>query len=215
MQLTSRQKEISEIVRDEGPITGDAIASRLHVTRSALRGDLAVLMTIGLIAARRKLGYFYLGDADDPVAKEISRTMVSDHLSRPILVRSDANAYDAAVLLFTEDVGTVFVGEENDLIGIVSRKDLLKAAMGREDLQKIPISMVMTPKSKMIYAELNEDMVSVAQKLIDYEIDCLPVVTAAERNGEKCYILHGRISKTNITRLFMELGLGNRRKHLL
>ena len=65
------------------------------------------------------------------------------------------------------------------------------------------------------YAELNEDMVSVAQKLIDYEIDCLPVVTAAERNGEKCYILHGRISKTNITRLFMELGLGNRRKHLL
>ena len=110
-------------------------------------------------------------------------------------MRSDANAYDAAVLLFTEDVGTVFVGEENDLIGIVSRKDLLKAAMGREDLQKIPISMVMTPKSKMIYAELNEDMVSVAQKLIDYEIDCLPVVTAAERNGEKCYILHGRISK--------------------
>ena len=42
MQLTSRQKEITRIVRENGPITGEMIAERLHVTRSALRGDLAV-----------------------------------------------------------------------------------------------------------------------------------------------------------------------------
>lgn len=35
MQLTSRQKEITRIVRENGPITGEMIAERLHVTRSA------------------------------------------------------------------------------------------------------------------------------------------------------------------------------------
>ena len=44
MQLTGRQQEITRIVRENGPITGEMIAQRLHVTRSALRGDLAVLL---------------------------------------------------------------------------------------------------------------------------------------------------------------------------
>ena len=53
-------------------------------------------------------------------------------------------------------------------------------------------------------------MVSIAQKLIDYEIDCLPVGTFKDVNGEKKFQLKGRISKTNITRLFLELGRGKR-----
>lgn len=211
MQLTDRQKEITRIVREEGPITGEMIADKLHVTRSALRGDLAVLLSGEVIAARRRLGYYYLGGGTDPAASEIRKYIVADHMSRPVLVPSDANAYDAAVLLFTEDIGTIFVGEEENLLGVVSRKDLLKAAMGREGLAQMPISMVMTPKSKMIYAEPDEEIVNVAQKLIDYEIDCLPVVTVEDGKGEKRFKLCGRISKTNITRLFLELGLGNRR----
>lgn len=211
MQLTDRQQEITRIVREDGPITGEMIAEKLHVTRSALRGDLAVLLSGEVIAARRRLGYYYLGGGSDPAAAEIRKYTVADHMSRPVLVPADANAYDAAVLLFTEDIGTIFVGEEDNLAGVVSRKDLLKAAMGREGLQKMPISMVMTPKSKMIYAEADEEMVNVAQKLIDYEIDCLPVVSIKETRGEKRFKLLGRISKTNITRLFLELGLGQRR----
>ena len=70
-------------------------------------------------------------------------------MSRPVFVNADSNAYDAAVLLFTEDIGTIFVGDVDDVLGVVSRKDLLKAAMGREDLAKVPISMVMTSRSKM------------------------------------------------------------------
>lgn len=211
MQLTDRQNEIIRIVREDGPITGEKIAEKLHVTRSALRGDLAVLLSGDVIAARRRLGYYYLGGGTDPAAMEIRKCTVDEHMSRPILVGSDANAYDAAVLLFTEDVGTIFVGDENNILGVVSRKDLLKAAMGREVLQNMPISMVMTQRSKMIYAEVGEDMLGVAQKLIDYEVDCLPVVRVEEADGEKRLRLVGRISKTNITRLFLELGLGHGR----
>ena len=169
MQLTSRQKEITRIVRENGPITGEMIAERLHVTRSALRGDLAVLLSGEVIAARRRLGYYYLGGGEDPAAAEIRSCTAESCMSRPVLVSAESNAYDAAVLLFTEDIGTLFVGKPDDVMGVVSRKDLLKTAMGRENLTKVPISMVMTSRSKMIFAEPDEDMVSVAQKLIDLD----------------------------------------------
>lgn len=55
--------------------------------------------------------------------------------------------------MFLEDVGTVFVlDEEGMLNGILSRKDLLKAAINNNDLRDIPVVMVMTPISKIIVA---------------------------------------------------------------
>ena len=211
MRLPDRQKEITDIVRENGPITGEQIAERLHVTRSALRGDLAVLLSGEIIAARRRLGYYYLGGGEDPAAMEIRQCTAAECMSKPALVPVTASAYDAAVLLFTRDIGTVFIGTQDDVQGVVSRKDLLKAAMGRENLQSMPISMVMTSKSKMIFATPEESMVDVAQKLIDFEIDSLPVVTIEEDNGVKKYARCGRLSKTNITRLFLKLGKGKGR----
>ena len=46
--LSNRQKRIAEIVRLEGPITGEHIAERLNVTRAALRSDLAILIMGGI-----------------------------------------------------------------------------------------------------------------------------------------------------------------------
>ena len=43
ISLSNRQKRIAEIVRQDGPITGEHIAERLNVTRAALRSDLASL----------------------------------------------------------------------------------------------------------------------------------------------------------------------------
>ena len=43
VKLSKRQEQIAQIVREEGPVTGSAIAEHLEVTRSALRSDLSVL----------------------------------------------------------------------------------------------------------------------------------------------------------------------------
>ena len=56
--LSERQEKILQIVKENSPITGQHIANRLHVTRAALRSDLAILTMLGLIDARPKLGYF-------------------------------------------------------------------------------------------------------------------------------------------------------------
>ena len=61
VNLSVRQQDIVSIVRAEGPITGEAIAKRLNLTRSALRSDLTVLTMLQILAARPKVGYFYIG----------------------------------------------------------------------------------------------------------------------------------------------------------
>ena len=61
ISLTARQEKIVEIVRTSGPIAGEHIAAQLNVTRAALRSDLAILMMSGLLDARPKVGYFYIG----------------------------------------------------------------------------------------------------------------------------------------------------------
>ena len=48
ISLSNRQKRIAEIVRQDGPITGEHIAERLNVTRAALRSDLAILVMGGI-----------------------------------------------------------------------------------------------------------------------------------------------------------------------
>lgn len=59
ISLSNRQKRIAEIVRQDGPITGEHIAERLNVTRAALRSDLAILVMGGILDARPKVGYYF------------------------------------------------------------------------------------------------------------------------------------------------------------
>ena len=207
LRLTERQKEITAIVRENGPITGEQIAERLHVTRSALRGDLAVLLSGEVIAARRRLGYYYLGGGEDPAAMEIRKCIVEDCMSSPAIVSVTASAYDAAVLLFTQDIGTVFVGTKEDVLGVVSRKDLLRASMGQTDSHTMPISMIMTPVSKVITVEPTDTLVEAAQKMIDYEVDCLPVVVREDVENKKRLKVVGRVSKTTVAKVFLECSI--------
>jgi CBS domain-containing protein len=67
--------------------------------------------------------------------------------------------------------------------------------------------MVMTPLSKLIVASPDEAAATAARRLIDNEIDCLPVVNAIMRKNTH-YEVIGRITKTNLTRLLVDLAEG-------
>ena len=58
INLNQRQKDILNIVKESGPITGESIANRLKLTRASLRPDLAFLTQVGLLDARPRVGYF-------------------------------------------------------------------------------------------------------------------------------------------------------------
>lgn len=207
--LSNRQKQIAEIVRIDGPITGERIAERLKVTRAALRSDLAILVMGGILDARPKVGYFYTGkNTLGLLMEELSDILVSDLQSVPVAISQTKSAYEAVVTMFLEDVGSVFVLDEAGcLTGVVSRKDLLKAATNNNDLKELPVIMAMTPLSKLIVARPDEPAAAAARRLIDNEIDCLPVVRPVE-GGKRSYKIVGRITKTNFTRLLVDLAEG-------
>ncbi len=207
--LSSRQKRIAEIVRLEGPITGEHIAARLNVTRAALRSDLAILVMSGILDARPKVGYFYTGkNTLGMLMEEISSILVQDLQSVPIVISQDKSAYEAVVTMFLEDVGSVYVLDESGLLtGVISRKDLLKAAINNADLRDIPAVMVMTPLAKLVVIAPDESVATAANKIIDNEIDSLPVVKTIDA-GKRSYEVVGRITKTNFTRLLVDLAEG-------
>ena len=207
--LSTRQKRIAEIVRLDGPITGEHIAERLNVTRAALRSDLAILVMGGILDARPKVGYYYTGkNTLGMLMEEISSICVKDLQSVPIAIGQEKSAYEAIVTMFLEDVGSVFILDDAGLLaGVVSRKDLLKAAINNADLHSLPVVMVMTPLSKIIVVTEDESVAAAARKIIDNEIDSLPVVRSVN-SGKRSYEVVGRITKTNFTRLLVDLAEG-------
>ena len=107
--------------------------------------------------------------------------------------------------MFLSDVGSIFVIDDNEnLCGIVSRKDLLKATIGGSDINKIPVGMIMTRTPNVVTANKDDDIILATKKIIEHEVDSIPVVEANEDDENHVKVI-GRLSKTNITKLFLEL----------
>ena len=205
IQLNQRQQKIIEIVKENQPITSENIASMLNVTRATLRSDLAILTMTGILDARPKVGYFYTGVSQiNLLGNDIKEKKVEDMMGMPVVVKKDVSLYEVIVDMFLSDVGSIFIiDDQENLCGVVSRKDLLKATIGGLDINKMPIGMVMTRTPNVVTVEREDSIVLAARKIIEHEIDSIPVVDTDKDNHTMKVI--GRISKTNITKLFLEI----------
>lgn len=203
MELSNRQEQIISIVRENGPITGEHIAQQLNLTRATLRPDLAILTMAGFLDARPRVGYFYTGKTGTELLTErIKKFKVYEYQSVPVVVKEDASVYDAISTMFLEDVGTLFVVDQHScLTGVLSRKDLLRASIGNQDLDAIPVHIIMTRMPNITVCYRNDLLIDAAKKLIDKQIDGLPVLKDSEKGLE----VIGRITKTTITKVFVEL----------
>lgn len=206
IELTKRQQDILALVKKKGSITGDQIAEHFSVTRATLRADLSVLMMAGFIDARPRVGYYYTGNKSNQFfTQRLNKIIVNEYKSSPVVIRETTTVYEAICSMFLEDVGTLYVvREDQSLVGVVSRKDLLKSAIGRQELQEIPVSIVMSRMPNIVTCTPEESLYDVAKKLIHNQIDSIPVVKPAEGTGH--FTVVGRITKTSITKAFVELG---------
>lgn len=203
IELNKRQEKIIEIVKENGPITGESIAEQLSLTRATLRPDLAILTMAGYLDARPRVGYFYTGKTGaQPLTENLQKLYVRDYQSIPVVVNENVSVYDAIVTMFLEDVGTLFVVDQGSpLVGVLSRKDLLRASIGKQELNSIPVNIIMTRMPNITMCEKDDLLIEVAKKLIEKQIDALPVV----RKTEKGFEVNGRITKTNLTKAFLAL----------
>jgi CBS domain-containing protein len=210
IKLTLRQEEIIKLVKGNGPITSEALAEKLNVTRAALRPDLAILTMTGILEARPKVGYIYSKKPSySLVYDNIRNIKVQDVMSSPVVVDENTTVYDAIVHLFLNDVGTLFIQNNGMLIGAVSRKDFLKIAMGGTDMHKVPVGVIMTRMPNIIFVEKEDTAYLAAQRIMEHEVDSLPVVERIFNGNKEYFKIIGKISKTNITKLFVKLGENN------
>lgn len=203
IELNQRQEKILQIVKNNGPITGEKIAERLSLTRATLRPDLAILTMAGYLDARPRVGYFYTGKSSTQLlSASIRKFQVKDYQSIPVIIHEDVSTYEAICTMFLEDVGTLFItNKDNELVGVCSRKDLLRATMGGQDIHAIPIHVIMSRMPNIAVVFPDDLLIYAAHLLIEKQIDSLPVVRK-KGNG---FEVTGRITKTTITRAFVAL----------
>ncbi|MCM1990802.1 helix-turn-helix transcriptional regulator [Oceanirhabdus seepicola] len=204
MRLTSRQEQIIELVKENQPITSEQIASKLKVTRATLRPDLAILTMSGILDAKPKVGYIYANKPSYSMLYDyLNETKVEKVMTKAILLNEDEWVYDGIVTLFLNDTGTLYVENDGKLVGAVSRKDFLKTAMGGSDLHKIPLGIIMTRMPNIVYTTKEQSVYEAAKKIIEHEIDSLPVIdNSSDSDG---FRVIGKISKTNITKILIDL----------
>jgi len=160
----------------------------------------------GFLDARPRVGYFYTGKTPSKLLiDQIKKMTVKTYQSIPVVIQENSSAYDAICTMFLEDVGTLFVvNQDSILTGAISRKDLLRASIGNQNLNTIPVSVIMSRMPNITTCKSTDLVIDVAKLLIHRQIDGLPVVKETEKGLE----VIGRITKTNITKAFMELAEG-------
>ena len=198
---------IIKLVKENQPITSEQLAEKLNVTRAALRPDLSILTMTGILEAKPKVGYIFSQKPPYTIVNDFIRNIkVAEIMSKPVVVEESATVYDAILYLFLNDVGTLFVENNGALTGAVSRKDFLKFAMGGTDMHNVPVGIIMTRMPNIICVSKEDNAYIAAQKIIEHEVDSLPVVEKAFNGSKEIYNIIGKISKTNITRLFVTMG---------
>lgn len=194
MELSKRQLAIIEIVKKNQPISGEKIAEILGLSRATLRNDFSILTMTDVLQARPKVGYVYAGPLNQrETLKELLTIPVKEIMIPPLNIPQESTIYDAITTLFMYDVGSLYVvNDRHELVGLLSRKDLLRASLNKM-IDITPVTVVMT-RFPQISACFEEDLLlTAAEKLRTLHVDSLPVIKKDNSN-----IAVGKITKTRI-----------------
>jgi DeoR family transcriptional regulator, catabolite repression regulator len=202
IELSTRQLDIVNLVNVHAPITGEQLAEMLGVSRPTLRSDLALLVMLGLLDAKPKVGYFpgSAYRADSQALSGFQSLKVRDVQAVPVNVAETQSVHDAVVTLFTENASVLLVVDGQQLIvGIVTPKDLLKVTLGNPNADTIPVSMVMTRYPNIVTVEPDDYVAEAVRRMVAHELDCLPVVREGSRETT------GWITKTQVVSLLGDI----------
>ncbi|MFF2481794.1 helix-turn-helix transcriptional regulator [Paenibacillus sp. NPDC058071] len=209
MQLSTRQLELLELVKKQEPITGEQLAESMGVSRPTLRSDLSLLVMLGMLDAKPKVGYF-LGNAyrstNNSAARErFDSIKVHEIQGVPVNVPETLSVHDAVITLFTENADTLLViNEQKRFVGIVTPKDLLKITLGNAGSGVIPVSMVMTRYPNIVSLDPEDSVTDAVRKMMLHQVDCLPVIVSSEERGRGAEVT-GWVSKSNLVRLMSDI----------
>ncbi|WP_303754716.1 helix-turn-helix transcriptional regulator [Enterococcus sp. S86.2] len=194
MELSQRQLAITEIVKKNQPISGEKIAEILGLSRATLRNDFSILTMTGVLQARPKVGYVYAGPINQSeTLEELLAISVREIMIPPLNISQESTIYDGITTLFMYDVGSLYVvNDAHELVGLLSRKDLLRASLNKM-IDKTPVTVVMTRLPQISTCFEDDLLLTAAEKLRTLHVDSLPVL---KKSNPKVAV--GKITKTRI-----------------
>lgn len=206
IKFTPRQKEIIRIVEKHQPVTGEEISQILKINKSTLRLDFSVLTKFNILLAKPKIGYSLASSHFHYFSKEeIKGQNISEVMEVPCLINQDMNIKDAIINLFVYNTDILYVTLDNSLVGVCTKKDLLKISINGTDLEKIPVSIVMTRMPNVIYLYSDSSIYEGIEKLNFHQIDNIPIIRNEIDEGKNVLKVIGQFSKNTACKLFYEL----------
>lgn len=204
MYLTKRQKQIIELTKEQSPMTSEQIAEKLNLHVPTIRGDLRLLTAIEILKSRPKVGYEF---SEMPKSglnfEELYDNNISEILKTPTFVQENTTLQECVNILFLKDSGSLYVIDDNkNLLGLISRKDLLSVTVNNADTDSMVASMVMTRMPNLVTVTADMSIIEVGELLYKHEVDSLPVT---KKDDPRQVI--GKITKNRIFQYFIELGL--------
>ncbi|MHA5099632.1 CBS domain-containing protein [Oenococcus oeni] len=204
MDFTKRQTRIINMLKQTSPLTSEKIAGNLELSVSTIRPDLRFLTSVEILNARPKVGYEFKGnqllnfDYD-----HIYQTPISEILLPTTEIKASDTLQVAVGKLFLKDVGSLYVvNEKGDLVGLISRKDLLRASLNNSNVQSMMASIIMTRMPNIITATPDMSVIEAGKLLLLHKVDSLPVV---DKQSSRHAI--GKITKNRIFQHFIEIGM--------
>lgn len=105
---------------------------------------------------------------------------VSEAMTHEVaVVRPDQTIQDAAAMMLAIDAGLLPVGADDQLVGMISDRDIAVRAVALGKDSRTPVSNVMTQDVKYCFED--EDTAHVAKNMADQQIRRLPVVNRRKR----------------------------------
>lgn len=200
MQLTSRQKEIIQMLKQQSPMTGEEIANKLNLGVPTIRTDLRILSALELLTSRPKVGYSYQIPPTVAINAQKYDQPISEILLPSTEIHQDATLEEAVTTMFLADVGSLYVIDaEGTLVGLISRKDLLRASFTNKDAPDLVASIVMTRMPNIVTVNAKTSIRDAGKLLIKHNVDSLPVIT----DDDTAHPI-GKITKNRIFKYFMD-----------
>lgn len=99
-----------------------------------------------------------------------------------ITIRPEQSVKDAVILLAKHNIGAlVVVNEADQPVGIISERDIVRAAAMREDMFSRPVSKVMT--KDLITGVPQDELISVAHTMTEKRFRHLPIMDQGKLVG--------------------------------
>lgn len=200
MKLSDRQNQIVDIVKQKDPITSRQIAAELGLSMPTIRSDLRLLTAFNILEAKPKVGYTYNDSQAKPLSyHKLYAEPIANILQKPTEIREDTTLTEAVNTLFIEDVGSLYViGDRQELVGLISRKDLLRATLNNTNASLTLASTVMTRMPNIFTVTPDMSVLQTGQLLLDRKVDSLPVVDKDQPTK-----VVGKITKNRIFQHFI------------